>query len=293
MNKWLKANLPPKSVWSSFVISTNNRLPIHRDVNNDPQYPNHLIGTGNYTGGELWIETPPGYEGQDALAQESVDGRRMWGRKLPTKGRCITFAPQAWHGTCSWKGDRLTVSAFVGRGTKVVCEEVHQELRSLGFRSPEVPQAQREEGFVIQREGIWKRKFSVVGKRDDERIRKQLYLLHAATGHGSLRHMIDALRRRGASPRVLELAREFQCAVCNEKRKVGHRHLASLEPLPPRWSTISADVGHWVHPSSSEKVQFMLIIDERSRFRTARILTRGSKQQPNAASCLGYLQEGW
>ena len=37
----------------------------------------------------------------------------------------------------------------------------------------------------------------------------------------------------------------------------------------------------------------MLIIDEGSRFRIARILTQGSKQQPSAAMCLDYLQEGW
>ena len=37
----------------------------------------------------------------------------------------------------------------------------------------------------------------------------------------------------------------------------------------------------------------MLIIDEGSRLRIARILTQGSKQQPGAAACLEYLQEGW
>ena len=37
----------------------------------------------------------------------------------------------------------------------------------------------------------------------------------------------------------------------------------------------------------------MLIIDEGSRFRTARILSQGSRQSPNAATCIGYLQEGW
>ncbi|OLQ06318.1 Retrovirus-related Pol polyprotein from transposon TNT 1-94 [Symbiodinium microadriaticum] len=37
----------------------------------------------------------------------------------------------------------------------------------------------------------------------------------------------------------------------------------------------------------------MLIIDEGSRFRTARVLTTGAKQAPNAQACLHYLQEGW
>ena len=37
----------------------------------------------------------------------------------------------------------------------------------------------------------------------------------------------------------------------------------------------------------------MLIIDEASRFRVAKVLTRGLKQSPSAATCLQYLQEGW
>ena len=48
-----------------------------------------------------------------------------------------------------------------------------------------------------------------------------------------------------------------------------------------------------MHPISEESVNFMLIIDEGSRFRTARVLTTGAKQAPNAQACLHYLQEGW
>ena len=293
MNQWLKHNLPQGAQWSSFVISKNSRLPVHRDNHNDHSCPNYLLGVGNYGGGELWVETPPGYEGRDACAQVSVDGERLMGRKIPTLGQCIEFSPQAWHCTCPWKGTRLVVSVYVSRGCKVVAGDFREELRKLGFSCPRYPSDTSEKGFVIQRRDLWKRSFTTPGKQMDERIRKQLYLLHSATGHGSTRHMVDALRRRGASARVLELAREFKCSVCQEKRKVGNRQLATLEPLPPRWSTVSADIGHWAHPRTQEQVQFMLIVDECSRFRAARILTRGSKQQPGAQSCLGYLQEGW
>ena len=37
----------------------------------------------------------------------------------------------------------------------------------------------------------------------------------------------------------------------------------------------------------------MLAIDEGSRFRTAKILTKGAKQTPNSAACLNYLSESW
>ena len=129
--------------------------------------------------------------------------------------------------------------------------------------------------------------------REQARIMKQLHLLHSATGHGSVKTMVDALKRRGVSEKVLEVAQKFECSTCQERKRPPPRNLASLDILPPRWHTISADIGHWAHPRTGEHVQFMIIIDEGSRFRTARILSRGSKQQPSAATCLNYLREGW
>ena len=239
------------------------------------------------------METPPDYQGEDALPQESVDGQRLMGRAISIHRRVQTFAPQAWHKTCDWQGDRFVITAFVSRSHSHMGDEMQQELSQLGFGVPELPTYEPERGYVVQRLGQWQRRLNADPQREDERIKRQLYLLHAATGHGSTRHMIDALRRRGASERVLTLAREFKCAACQEKQRVGHRHMASLQPLPPKWSAISADVGHWYHETRQEHVQFMLVIDEGSRFRIARILTQGSKQQPGAVMCLEYLQEGW
>ncbi|CAE7317363.1 RE1 [Symbiodinium sp. CCMP2456] len=129
--------------------------------------------------------------------------------------------------------------------------------------------------------------------KDRDRIQKKLYLLHAATGHCSTKHMIAALKKRGAPEEVLRQAEQFKCSICAERQKVTSRHMASLEPLPPKWATVSADVGHFQHPHSREHVQFLLILDEGSRFRMARILTHGAKQTPSAMSCIRYFQEGW
>ena len=84
---------------------------------------------------------------------------------------------------------------------------------------------------------------------------------------------------------------DAQC-VSEERQQIGARHLASLEVLPPKWHAVSADIGHWRHPATGEHVQIMLIIDQGSRFRLARILTKGSKQQPSGPACLHYLEEG-
>ena len=131
---------------------------------------------------------------------------------------------------------------------------------------------------------MWKSKQPFKFQREDERIKKQLHLLLSATGHGSLRHLFQALKRRNAPKRVFELARTFTYAVCSERRRVNPRLV---------WHTIAADIGHWQHPETHEHVQFMLIIDEGSRFRIAGVLSKGHKQQPSAATCSQYLREGW
>ena len=127
----------------------------------------------------------------------------------------------------------------------------------------------------------------------EEQIKRQLYLLHAATGHGSTRHMIDALKRRHADPLVLKLAQEFVCPVSQERKKVSPKQVASLEALPPKFHTIAADIGHWAHGPSGEQQNFMVVMDEGSRFRVAKILSKGNKKTPNAASCINFMNEGW
>ena len=80
-----------------------------------------------------------------------------------------------------------------------------------------------------------------------EAIRGNLYLLHAATGHGPKRHLIQPLRRRGVTPQVLREAERFECPVCQERQRPKPRPLATLEPLPPKWSTVACDLGTWEH----------------------------------------------
>lgn len=83
------------------------------------------------------------------------------------------------------------------------------------------------------------------------------------------------------------------CPICQEKGRVQHKHVATLEPLPPKWSTVSADGGKWIHPVTGEHLEFVLIIDESSRFRTGKILCRGKHKTMNASMFLSYMDEGW
>ena len=126
-----------------------------------------------------------------------------------------------------------------------------------------------------------------------EEIQRRLYLLHSATGHGPIRYLSKLLKQRNVSPKVLAEVEKFSCPVCQERVKPVPRNLASLEPLPPKFATVSADVGHWHHPVTKEKWQFLVMIDEGSRFRVARMVSKGKQQHLSATQFVDVFGESW
>ena len=287
--QYLQHHDPEGTACSSLVVNVNGKCAPHRDLHNEAHHVNRMIGLGKYSKGGLWIEIPGKQEVGGVTCEVAPGGPQVCGRVWATRHQLVKFPPKLWHGPEAWEGCRMTVTSYVTRGHKFLCQRDRDFLGSLGFKLPAISES-KEEAQVVGHMGPRRHEDPRAFK---ERIKKQLYLLHSATGHGSLRSMVDMLKRRNVDPQVLALAQEFKCSVCAEKKAVQPRHLSSLEVLPPKWHTVSADVGHWRHPSTGEHVQFMLIIDEGSRFRVAKILSRGSKQQPDAPTCIGYLREGW
>ena len=57
-------------------------------------------------------------------------------------------------------------------------------------------------------------------------------------------------------------------------------------------TVISADVGHWVHPKGEHR-QFLMVIDEGSRFKVARHVLTGKKTHITAAQFVTALKESW
>ncbi|OLQ14879.1 hypothetical protein AK812_SmicGene911 [Symbiodinium microadriaticum] len=273
--------------WTSFAINSGTAMPTHRDVNNHAMYPNGSIGLGEYQGGEIWVEGLESVGGRSGKVtnREGPQGVELKGQEFDVRGKALVFSPKKWHGTCPWVGERWVITVFVSRGWDHLSQEERDELRRLDFP---VPNCETQEAYPAEAQASIRER-----RKEDEKIRKKLYLLHCATGHSHPRHMIQALKRRGADERVLKLAEEFKCDVCKENQRPLPRNLAALEPLPPKLYTIGADIGHWVHPHTQMSYQFMIIVDEGSRFKAARILSSGSKQSPNAQTCLSYLQEGW
>ena len=190
-------------------------------------------------------------------------------------------------------GPYCMCGALKQHGRELVCGSCVEQPLVKGI--PKKDDDPKMEGFKGEQAWVQtgETKTDKTGERSDEEIRKQLYRLHAATGHGNVRHMVDALQKRGAPERVVRLAKDFSCPICKEKHRVTHKHVASLEPLPPKWSAVEADGGHWIHPITGEHVEFALVIDQGSRFRAARIMCKGKHKTMNAKMFLSYLQEGW
>ena len=185
---------------------------------------------------------------------------------------------------------RTSLLSMFGGGSQRVCSELqsHGSPHVCGMCATATDgelctQRPTEEAMVMRQ----------AERMTDEEIKKKLYLLHAATGHGSTRNLVEALRRRQAPTRVLELAEKFECSVCQEKRRIQHKHVASLETLPPKLATVSADGGRWTHPTSQEEIEFVCAIDEGSRFRVTKVLKKGRKQTMSASDFLAFLDEHW
>ena len=277
---------------TSVALNRNGCCPLHRDVHNHPGTWNRVIGLGPYQNGQLWVQEDPRRARQEPTAKVLPNGESIQGHAHDVRHRLLKFNPKAWHGPEEWQGERTTVTAFASRGSSELLREDWEFLEELGFQMPNET-GDDEQAYALHSPATSSSQGSPTQKQREEKIKRQLYLLHAATGHGSVKTLVEALKRRQAFEQVISLAKQFECPVCKEKGRIQSRHLASLEALPPKLHTISADIGHWQHPKSGEHVQFMMIIDEGSRFRVSRVLSRGSKQQPNAAMCLSFLREGW
>ena len=195
INHYLKHKDPNQRKWTSFVVNYNQAMPIHRDVNNQAQQPNLLIGLGNYTKGGVWVQETtqardmglqPGKMGA-VCSRVTPLGETVWGRVWETRGKLVEFPPKAWHGTEPWVGERIALSAYTIRGQGQLQPEELQQLRKVGFPLPPQPTKQPWEAYPAQvTEGE--------KKREEERLKRQLYLLHAATGHCSTKHLLEALK---------------------------------------------------------------------------------------------------
>ena len=288
--QYLKHWSPEDVNCSSLVINDDSSIGMHRDVHNAPGTKNYLIGVTRYQHGGLWLEGPSSQPKQTQVAKVLPSGKHVLGHVVPTCQQVVVFDARGWHEVQKWQGRREVITAFTSRGARFLSAQEKQFLEQLGMSWQESKESMHGEICVASAPNPTSSRSQT---QIEEEIKKKLYLLHAATGHGSTRHMVDALKRRNADPLVLKLAQEFTCSVCQERNRVSSRQVATLEALPPKFHTIAADIGHWNHVRTGEQQNFMVIMDEGSRYRVAKILSKGSKKTPNAATCINYFSEGW
>ncbi|CAK0870312.1 unnamed protein product [Prorocentrum cordatum] len=112
-----------------------------------------------------------------------------------------------------------------------------------------------------------------VNSKEYQQIMKWLTSIHRGSGHSSKASMLNALRRKGASPQVLQVAQDFHCDACEEANKFKPTHPPdSLEAIPPKWKHIQADQFEWEHPQTKVKSKISLVIDENCRVRVSKLL---------------------
>ncbi len=134
---------------------------------------------------------------------------------------------------------------------------------------------------------------TVLDRKEKAEILSRLRRIHSATGHCSVDYLVRALKRRNVKPEVIELAKSFRCPICEEQTPPKPRPQATLESLPPKWSRMQADVGSWVHPETGKHFQFLLAIDEGSRFRVGKFLGEGKHLGISGESFKGFFEEHW
>ena len=130
-------------------------------------------------------------------------------------------------------------------------------------------------------------------QEEKDRILRLVKHIHSNTGHGSMKNLLEALKRRGVSNAVLEVAKQFECPVCEERKRAAPRRPASLETLPQKWQVIQSDLGSWQHPITKHNIKFILFIDEGCRFRVGKILFEDSRQQATWPVVQQCFEEIW
>lgn len=132
-----------------------------------------------------------------------------------------------------------------------------------------------------------------VSRERTTQILQRLRKIHSATGHCSNQYLVKALQKRNASEDVIEVARNFRCAVCDERVRTKPRPTATLHDIPPKWSRLQADVGTWVNPEDNSSWHFLLSIDEGSRLRVGSILGSGKHKSISAQDFIDFYETHW
>ena len=123
----LRADLP----FTTITVHNNVRHPPHTDGRNSA-VPSFLVAlTGEYSGGDLWLEDPRG----DVLIQHRC--RMTAGKCFDVRSSVAFSANQVLHAVMPWQGDRVSIVAYcIANPCVRVPYSLSVSIAGLGFRLP-------------------------------------------------------------------------------------------------------------------------------------------------------------
>ena len=132
-------------------------------------------------------------------------------------------------------------------------------------------------------------------KEEEEKVLKQLSHLHRATGHGSYESLVKSLESRKADPRITALAKTFKCSTCEERKRPSPRRLSNMEVNTERCKVVQFDAAWWTPPAgdSRQKCQFIVMIDEASRFAVGKVFRKDGGGHMKAQDVQTVFHELW
>ena len=127
----LMSNLENNSAFTSVVLARNVVFRPHRDSQNMRGSKNTIVCLNDShqgQGGEIWVAEPDGPDVRQVRPGKEVAGRTWNIRRTP-----VTFSPFVWHGSCSWSGERTTLTAYTPRGASRATTDELKCLEKMGF----------------------------------------------------------------------------------------------------------------------------------------------------------------
>ena len=130
---------------------------------------------------------------------------------------------------------------------------------------------------------------------EKDRVLRQIGHLHKATGHGTYDSLIRGLINRSADPRVIELAKEYRCSTCEERKRPHSRRLSNLEVSTEKCKVIQFDAGMWTpdRGDARNKCQFLVFVDEATRFAVAKLYRSDGGGHVKAKDIIATFHESW
>lgn len=132
-----------------------------------------------------------------------------------------------------------------------------------------------------------------ITEAEKKEIEAKIQHIHRATGHGSMKNLIASLQRRGSSAKVIQVARNWKCPTCAERKHQDPRRFATLNTIATKWEVIEIDTATWVHPLTKKRYYFVLFVDSGSRFKVGKILHSPSARAASWETLKQAFEELW